>query len=204
MDKLKAEIIINRIRILFGVFFLIAGFMARRSGSETAVYQGILIGSGVQFAVIIVNAIFLKFKKMPTAIIYISVTIELLNVFFVKVAFHYDSFNAWGLAIKEPSTTICFILYSIINGLRFNKRLNLYMGAVTILSYITLIMLGLSLGNMAFVKDPKLIFTPTSLRLPTELALVLFMIGNTYFLYLMAKFTTRNVRGDRESKADSR
>jgi methyl-accepting chemotaxis protein len=194
MDKLKAEKIITKIRFLFVLFFLVSGYMARSSGSEEAVYNAILIGAGVQFFITICNTIFVLIKKIPAALIYISATIEIANVFFVKVGFHYDPFNGWGLAIKEPSTFIMLILLCIINGMRFNKNLNLYLGALSIIGYVSMIVFGITLGGMSFVKDAKLIFTPNALRLPTELALILFMAGNTYFLYLMAKFTTRNVR----------
>jgi methyl-accepting chemotaxis protein len=193
MDTLKAEKIINRIRFIFGAFFLASGLMAMRSGSEEAVYRAILIGSGVEFFIAICNAIFIWVKKIPSALIYISATIEIANVIFVKFGFHNDPFNGFGLAIKEPSTFIMLILYCIINGMRFRKELNIYLGSISIIGYIILLVLGVTQGGMIFVNDPKLIFTATSLRLPTELALILFMAGNTYFLYLMAKFTTRNV-----------
>ncbi len=146
-----------------------------------------------EFSVAICNAIFIWVKKIPSALIYISATIEIANVIFVKFGFHNDPFNGFGLAIKEPSTFIMLILYCIINGMRFRKELNIYLGSISIIGYITLLVLGVTQGGMVFVNDPKLIFTATSLRLPTELALILFMAGNTYFLYLMAKFTTRNV-----------
>jgi methyl-accepting chemotaxis protein len=194
MDTLKAEKIINRIRIIFVAFFLISGFMAMRSGSVEAVYQSILLGAGVELFVVIINAIFIRMKKMPSALIYLSATTEVGIVFFVKFAFHNDPFNGWGLSIKESSTTIMFILFCIINGMRFKKEVNLYQGAITILAYITLLVLGFTQGDLIFVTDPKLIFTSNALRFPTELALILFMAGNSYFLYLMAKFTMRNVK----------
>jgi methyl-accepting chemotaxis protein len=203
MDPLKAEKIITRIRFIFVLFFLASGFMAKRSGSEEAVYTAILIGAGVQFAVVAANTIFILLKKIPASLIYISSTVEIANVFFVKTGFHNDPFNSWGLAIKEPSTFILLILFCIINGMRYNKSLNLYLGAFCITGYISLIAMGLTLGNMSFVEDSKLIFTPNALRRPTELALILFMAGNTYFLYLMAKFTTRNIKEIEKARQNS-
>jgi methyl-accepting chemotaxis protein len=46
---------------------------------------------------------------------------------------------------------------------------------------------------MEFSRDPRTVFAAHSLRLPTELAKILFMAGNTYFLSIMAGFTNRNV-----------
>ncbi|MBN2400959.1 MAG: hypothetical protein JXN64_01025 [Spirochaetes bacterium] len=203
MDTLKAEKIINKIRFIFGLFFLVSGIMALRSGSEPAVYQGILAGSGVQFFIFILNEVFIRLKKVPKALIYFSATAEIANALIVKFGFHNDPFNGYGLAIKEQSTSIILILYCIINGLRFNKNLNLYLGAVSIAGYITLVVLGITQGGMIFVTDPKLIFTPNALRLPTELAFVLFMAGNTYFMYLMAQFTIRNVKKIEEARETS-
>jgi methyl-accepting chemotaxis protein len=200
MDTLKAEKIINKIRFIFGLFFLISGIMAFRSGSEAAVYQGILIGSGVQFFIFILNEIFVRLKKVPTALIYFSATIEIANALIVKFGFHNDPFNGYGLAIKEQSTSIMLILYCIINGMRFRKELNIYLGAISIIGYISLLILGVTQGGLIFVNDPKLIFTPNALRLPTELAFILFMAGNTYFMYLMAKFTIRNVEKIEKSR----
>ncbi len=203
MDNLKTEKIITRIRFLFVLFFLVSGLMAKRSGSAEAVYTAILIGAGIQFFICIINTIFILIKKLPAGLIYFSATIELANVIFVKFGFHNDPFNGWGLAIKEPSTFIMLILLCIIHGMRYNKNLNLYLGAFSIIGYISLITMGLALGGVSFVDDPKLIFTPTSLRRPTELALILFMAGNTYFLYLMAKSTTLNIREIEKARQNS-
>ncbi len=193
MNILGVEKIINRTRYIFALFFLVSGISAMRSGSTESVYISILIGSGVVLTIAVVNEIFIRIKNIPTALIYISATLEVLNLTFVKIGFHYDPHNSWGLTIKEPATFILFFLYVIIHGLRFNRRLNLYMGGLTTINYVLLIALGMTLGNMTFVKDSTLIFTPEALRIPTELAKVLFMAGNAYFMYIMAHFTRRNI-----------
>ncbi len=193
MNTLTAEKIINRTRYIFALFFFISGISAMRSGSEGSVYLSIITGSGVVLIIAIVNEIFIRMKKVNMLLVYGSATFEVLNVSFVKFGFHYDPYNSWGLTVKEPATLIVFFLYLIIHGLRFNKRLNFYVGALTISCYITLIILGVSVGSLSFVTDSTLIFTPGALRMPTELAKVLFMAGNTYFMYLMAHFTRRNI-----------
>jgi methyl-accepting chemotaxis protein len=193
MNTLVAERIINRTRYIFGTFFFVSGISAMRSGSVESVYISILIGSGVVFLIAIVNEIFIRMKKVNIFLVYISAMLEVINVCFVKFGFHFDPHNSWGLAVKEPATLIVLYLYVIIHGLRFNKRLNLTIGSLVISCYIILIILGVLLGDLTFVKDSKLIFTPGALRFPTELAKVLFMAGNTYFMYLMAHFTRRNI-----------
>ena len=194
MNPLKAEKIINWLRFVFGIFYLISGFSSMRLGSVEAVYTSIFTGSCIMGVVCIINAIFILLKKLSKPLIYISCTLDILLVFFVKFGFHYDPFNEWGLAIKEQATFILFILFVVIHGLRFNKNLNIYLGLLSTSCYAMLVVLGLTQGKMEFVTDPKLIFSPTSLRLPTEMATILFMLGNTFFLYLMAKSTTKNVK----------
>lgn len=193
MNMLTAEKIINRTRYIFGVFFLVSGISALQSGSVESVYISILTGSGIVFLIAFVNEVFIRLKRVNMVLVYISATLEVLNVSFVKFSFHYDQYNSWGLTVKEPATFIVLLLYMVIYGLLFNKRLNLVVGSLIISSYIFLIILGVKLGGLSFVKDSKLIFTPGALRFPTELAKVLFMGGNIYFMYLMAHFTRRNI-----------
>ncbi len=190
MDPLYTEKLINRARYFISLFIFIAGISAMRSGSAISVYMIIIIGSGIHLGIALVNQYFISKKYIPTALIYTSVTLEVLNIISAKIAFSGDPFNGWGLSVKEPATFILFILFVVIHALRFNPRLNIYMGIITIGGYALLVGLGLTIGGMRFVTDTKLIFTPGALRAPTEVAKILFMTGNVFFLYLMAKFTS--------------
>ncbi|HQO03735.1 MAG TPA: hypothetical protein PLI62_15835, partial [Spirochaetota bacterium] len=193
MNPIASEKVINRFRFILSGFFLISGFAAYKSGSLPSVYIAIISISIFYFFVASVNYYFIRLQRITTALIYISVTLEILMVFAVKFSFHNDPYNGYGLAIKEPSTFLVYLVLAVICGLRYNKKLNIYFGVVSIISYVTLIILGVTFGDMTFSKDPRMIFSPKTLRLPTEFAKILFMAGNSYFLYLMAVFTTRNV-----------
>lgn len=193
MNPLASEKVINRFRFILSFFFLISGFAAYKSGSIPSVYTSIIIISLFYFMLAGVNYAFIRRQTLPGSLIYISVTLEILMVFAVKFSFRNDPYNGYGLAIKEPSTFIVYLIMAVICGLRYNKKLNIYFGLVSIISYITLIFLGVTFGDMTFSKDPRMIFSPKALRLPTELAKILFMACNSYFLYLMAAFTTKNV-----------
>ena len=193
MNPVESERLINRFRYVFVLFFMVSGLAAYRSGSEPAVYQSIIGVSILYFLVVLINQFFIRKNSVPTLLVYLSVTYEVMMVFAVKYSFHFDQHNGYGLAIKEPATFIVYLIMAVITGLRFRKWLNLYFGALAIASYVFLIYLGLQQGNMKFINDPALIFTPEALRIPTELAKVLFLAGNSYFLYLMASFTSRNV-----------
>lgn len=203
MDAVYTEKLINRTRYVIALFILISGISALKNGSAPSVYLVIIIGSGIHLGVALVNQYFIQQNRIPAALVYISVTVEVLNLLNAKIAFSGDPFNGWGLAVKEPATFILFFLYAIIHALRFNKSLIIYMGFITIGSYIVLVTLGLTLGEMKFVNDPKLIFTPGALRIPTEVAKILFMAGNTYFLYLMAKFTSGFIVSIQEARRGS-
>ncbi len=204
MDQLACERIINRVRILFAAFFLFSGIAAYSSASSPAVYRSIIIISMCFFLLAIVNYFFIRAGRVTTSLVYISVTIEVMFVFLVKYSFHYDHYNGYGLSIKEPSTFIVYMVLAVICGLRFNKKLNIYFGLLSIASYIALIALGVTQGGMEFSRDPRTVFAPNSLRAPTELAKILFMAGNTYFLSIMAGFTNRNVKELEKAHIDSR
>jgi len=200
MDKIVAEKIINRVRFIFVMFLLLLGFSAIKGGSAASVYLSIFISTGILFLICLINLYYIRQGKVLDVVIYISITVEVLSIFLVKFGFHFDEFNGYGLAIKEPTSFIIFIIFAVVAGLRFNKRVVVVYGILTISSYIILVVLGITTGGIFFTKDPKLIFTPLALRYPTEIAKILFMAGNSYFLYLMAGFTTRNVEKLESSK----
>jgi methyl-accepting chemotaxis protein len=203
MNAFVSEKIINRTRYVFAFFFFLSAFSSYRSGSVPAVYLSISIASCIYFANAIVNEVAIRTKRYSMVLIYISVTVEVMVASFVKFSFHYDAHNGYGLSIKEPSTFVLYILFCVICGLRFNKRLNIYMGSLTVLSYVSLIVLGLTSGDVKFVNEPELIFTPSGLRIPTEVAKILFMTGNIYFLNLMANFTTSNMHKVEEARQNA-
>ena len=200
MNPINTERIINRVILVFAIFFLLSGISAYTQGSASSVYISILIGSAIYFIVVLVNHIFIRKEIISTRLIYISVTIELLVAVFTKYAFHFDQHNGWGLAVKEPATFLVFIILAVIIGLRYNKNLNIYYGIMAIVGYLGLIIMGLVDGNLFFTKDPAKIFTPGALRLPTEIAKVLFMGGTTFFMYLMADATSKNIAQLQEAR----
>jgi len=200
MDVIRTEKIINRTRYIFSAFFLLTAFTSYRGGSVPEVYQAILMAVVIYMSLAIINQIFILRKTIPKQLIYFSVTVEVCLVFFVKFSFHNDPFNGYGLAIKEPATFIVWFIMGLIGGIRYHKWLNVYFGVMSAVLYITLIILGIKFGGMKFVQDPKDIFSPGSLRAGTEVAKIIFIGFNTYFLYLMAVFTNKNIHKINDSK----
>ncbi|HPQ51635.1 MAG TPA: methyl-accepting chemotaxis protein [Spirochaetota bacterium] len=203
MNTLVTEKIINRIILILATFFLISGISAVKSGSLPIVYSSILVASVVYYLIYGINYFFIRKENILPSVIYTSLTVEVLILFFVKFSFHFDEYNGYGLSIKEPATFIIYFVLAVVHGLRYNKGLNIYYGILAVGTYVLLILLGVFDGNVMFTKDSRMIFTPQALRFPTEFAKILFMGGNTYFLYLMADFTSKNIRKIHEAKAES-
>jgi len=203
MNRLDTERIINRVRYIFIVFFLLSGVASMKTGSVPAVYYSVFAVSGAYLCLALVNEFFIIRKTVTSALIYISVTFEVLFIFLVKYSFHNDPYNGYAMSLKEPSTFIVYLIFAIVCGLRYNKLLNIYFGSISILSYMLLIYLGTSRGGMFFSKDPAMVFANNTLRVGTEFSKIIFMAGTSYFLYLMAAFTNRNVKQLREAQSES-
>ncbi len=194
MNPVVVERIINRTRYIFIIFFLLTAISSYKGGSVPAVYFSILTGSIFFLIIALANRHYIKRELISMPLIYISVTFEVCLIFLVKFSFHNDPYNGYGLAVKEQATFIVYLIFGVLNALRYNKRVNIYYGTLSIVSYILLIFLAVTQGGMVFTDDPKLIFAPHTLRWATEIGKILFMGGIFYFLYLMADFTNLNIR----------
>lgn len=200
MDSVKTEKIINVARFLIGIFILISGISSLRSGSAPSVAYSIMIGAGVEFGIVLLNLFFISRKKIPPSLPFVSATLDIANAIVVKAMFSFDPVNGWGLAVKEPATFIMLIVYTIVYALHFKRSLNIYLGFITITGYLTLLVLGMTIGDLQFVKESSLIFTPKGMRAPTEVAKILFMLGNSVALYLMSKYTTQFIEEIKNSE----
>ncbi len=203
MNRIEIERIINRARYVFSAFFLLSAFASYKSGSVPQVYHSIVMISCSYILVALINTYFIRKKYISDLLIYTTVTLEILFVFLVKYSFHNDPYNGYGMALREPSTFLLFIVFAVVCGIRYNKKLNIYFGIVSISSYIFLIFLGIKYGGMKFDPDPSRVFDSGTLRVGTELSKILFMAGTSYFLYLMASFTNRNVNQLEKARAQS-
>lgn len=203
MNKVEIERIINRVRYVFIIFFMMSGYASYRTGSVPAVYASILAVAAAYLTVAIVNTYFIRKSIVTDLMIYTTTTLEVLFIFLVKYAFHNDPYNGYAMSIKEPSTFIVYLLFAILCGLRYNKTLNIYFGVTAISSNLLLIWLGVTYGGLVFSRDPATVFDNKSLRMATELAKILFLAGTSYFLYLMASFTNRNVKQLEQARAES-
>ncbi|HPS57543.1 MAG TPA: methyl-accepting chemotaxis protein [Spirochaetota bacterium] len=203
MNRIEIERIINRVRYVFILFFFLSAFAAMKSGSVPEVYISVLTIAGTYLVVALVNTYFIKRKNVTDTLIFTSVTLEVILIFLVKYAFHNDPYHGYAMSLKEPSTFLLYMVFAIICGLRYNKKLNIYFGVLSVSSYIFLIYLGTKYGGMVFSKDPATVFDNKTLRLAQEFPKIMFLAGTSYFLYLMASFTNRNVKQLEEARLES-
>ena len=185
----EVEVTINRLRFLFFAFFMIAGISAYKSNSPFAVYGSIIIVSLVYAGLAIFWEIYLRFTTYKPIIKFITSTQDVFLVLLVKYGFHHDTYNSWGMSIKEPASFVIFFMFIILTSFRLNKYVTYYVGALSAIGYSTLLYLAISSGWMHFSNDSHKFLDPHVLRLPTELAKILFLILASIVIGSMANYT---------------
>ncbi|PKL39836.1 MAG: hypothetical protein CVV44_06340 [Spirochaetae bacterium HGW-Spirochaetae-1] len=193
MSTIATERIINRARYVFIVFFFIAAVSAYVSGSSIMSWGAILAADTIFLTLAIVNQASIMKNTISVPLIYTSVTIEFLLIFFLKFTMHFDERVGYGLTMKEPATFLVYFLFMAMNAMRYNKKLTLYAGLLAVTTYIALLSLAIIDGGMTFTKDVTKFFATNTLRGSAEAPKILFLLGFTYFLYKMADFTNKNM-----------
>ncbi|MBN2160392.1 MAG: hypothetical protein JW807_13435 [Spirochaetes bacterium] len=203
MSSLQTEILINKTRYVFTAMFILVGFSSFMQKSAPPTWGGIFGTSAVFLLLAIVNQFFIMNKNVSTPLIYVSVTIEISLVFILKFVMHFDEQVGYGMSIKEPATFCVYFLFIALSGLRFNKRLNIYMGAYAIFTYCLLMALAVFDGGMVFASDPAKIFDKGTVRLASEVPKLLFLGAFVFFLSKMADFTTGQMNQIEEAKVEA-
>jgi len=203
MNAIVTERMINRARLIFIVFIALAGLSSWRSGSAQAVYLSIFAADALYLAIVLLNFAALRRGVAGPILVYGTLTFEIALIFTVKYAFHFDPGNGYGMSIKEPATFLVYFLFGIMNGLRYDKRLNIYFGVIACLSYCILLALAVFDGGLVFTSDPGEFFSADKLRASTEISKVLFLVFFTYFLQLMADFTSKNTSKIESAKKEA-
>lgn len=189
------EIFINRLRFLFVLFFFVAGVSAYESNSPFAVYGTIFGVVAIYTALTIFWEIFLRLAKYNLVFIFITSTQDILLIFFAKFGFHYDPVNSWGMSIKEPATFILYFIFIILTSIRLNKWITYYVGTLSAISYSILLILSIQEGWMHFSNDSTKFLDPHVLRLPSELAKIMFLFLSSLIIGYMSNYT-RNFMGE--------
>jgi methyl-accepting chemotaxis protein len=200
--NLEAEILINKLRYIFVIFFFISGISSYFSGSKYFVYVTIFTAS----ILYLINTIFWHFvlerKIYSNRIKYFTTIIDLSIVFFVKFGFHLDPALGWGFAIKEAATFSVFFVFIILAGYRLDRKFSLLTGAYSVFLSILMIALGLISGEIYFTNDPSKTAEMGALRASSELGKILFLFGSSIVVSIQAQ-NTRTFLG-RLSESDSK
>lgn len=204
ISTVSVEKQINRTRLFFLVFFLIAALSAWQNGSSPYTYMSILATCVVFALVALVNFLVLRKDKLVPALIWTSVTIEFGLIFALKFGMHFDERVGFTSSIKEPATFLVYFLFMAMNALRYNIKLNVYAGILSVLTYVILLVLGLTVGEMEVVRDPVRYFEVGTIRIATELPKILFLCVFAFFMYRMAKFTTARVEELEQAEKESK
>ncbi len=203
LKSLETERKINRIRFIFIVLFIITAVSAYKSGSSFGVYGSLFFMIIVYSILIISFEFYLRKAKYHSYLKYISTSVDLICVFSAKYGFHFDEFNGWGLAIKEPATFLLFFLFINLAGLRLDKKFSLFTGVFSSVLSVLLLILAVNSGQVEFSSDPKRIFEAKVLRAPTEVAKILFLLGSTFVVMYLSQETRQffNQLSDSEEKS---
>ncbi len=185
----QKEIQINRIRFALMTLFVAAGISAWRSGSTPPVYHTILYVSLGYFLMTVFWEILFRRISYSPALKYLTTTQDMLTVFFIKIGFSYDTYNGWGMAMKEPASFLVFMVFIVLASARMDKFFSIFSGIFAVGIYVTLMTMAITQGGMTFSSDPKDFLNKDTLRLPTELSKILFLGAAAMISAYMASYT---------------
>src|SRR4030042_718882 len=194
MSTIQTELLINKTRYIFTAMFLLVALSSFLQNAGTATWGGILASSALFLILAIINQVYLFRKKIAVPLIYISVTVELSLIFITKYVMHFDERVGYGMTIKEPATFTVYFLFIIMSALRYNKKLNIYMGIFSIASYSLLLVLAVTDGGMHFTPDVTKMFDKDTIRLASEIPKIIFLGAFVFFVTKMADFTSGNMK----------
>ena len=173
-----------------------------RQGAHYITWGSVWATTVVFLILALINHFFIRKKILSTTLIWISVTMEFSLIFTLKFFMHFDPKVGYGMTIKEPATFLVYFLFMIMTALRYNRKLNIYSGILSVLTYTLLLILAIIDGNMIFERAPEKFFNINTLRLASEAPKVLFLIAFTFFITKMADFT--NTKMDHLEEAEKK
>jgi methyl-accepting chemotaxis protein len=194
MSSIQTERLINRTRYVFAAMFMVVALSSYIQKSTPYTWGGILGTSAIFLILAITNQIFLYKKRISVPLIYISATLEITLIFILKFVMHFDERVGYGMTIKEPATFTVYYLFIIMSALRFNKKLNIYLGVYSIFTYVILLVLAIGDGGMYITSDVTKMFDKDTIRLASEIPKIIFIGAFVFFIGKMADFTTGNMK----------
>jgi len=206
ISDLRTERLINTTRFVFTAFFLVAGYSAYRNVSGLWSWGSIFACTGVFFILALVNEFYIRTQRLSMRLIYASTTVEFLLIFLLKYFMHFTRDVGYGYTMKEPATYLVYFLFLVMNGLRYDRKLNLYAGTLAVVTATALLVLSVADGGMRFTNELKEFFAIDTLRASSEITKILFLVAFTYFIQRMAEFTNNKIQllGESEKRSTAR
>ena len=131
----KLEKVIIKARFFFVLLFILAGTSSLTGGSPVAVWGSLYVLGAVAAFNSMISSIYLKQNRLTLSIIIITIIIDTLIPFFMKIAFSMDPELGLGYGIKEPGSYIVYYFFLIIHALRYNRPLIIFSGFIAFTSY---------------------------------------------------------------------
>ncbi|MCB1142793.1 MAG: hypothetical protein H7A24_03850 [Leptospiraceae bacterium] len=185
----RAERIINSLRFILILIFLISGISSYSTGSNPAVYLTIFAVTGFYTLNTVFWHFYLSKYKHHPLIKYITTFVDINIIFLVKYGFHLDPTLGWGYSIKETATFSLFFVFIMLAGMRLDRKFSILTGAYCALVSIFILILGVFSGEVVFVSDPRESGTLPALRLTSEITKILFLIGGSVIVAFQAHST---------------
>jgi methyl-accepting chemotaxis protein len=190
-------------RYFFVLLFILAGLSSYAGNSPVAVY-GSLFGLGLIVALnSFISHRLLKQGRLTLSIIVITIVIDILIPFFMKIAFSFDPTLGMGYAIKEPGSYIVYYFFLIIHALRYNRSLIIFSGFIAFTSYLSLIAYSVLYGGLTFVRSIEGFTDLRYLRTANEIPKILLLLGFVYYLQVMARFSSKNIQQLKQARINA-
>ncbi|HRX17072.1 MAG TPA: methyl-accepting chemotaxis protein [Spirochaetota bacterium] len=190
----KLEKVIIKARFFFVLLFVLAGTSSLTGGSPIAVWGSLYFLGAIAAFNSIVSSILLKQNRLTLSIIIITMIIDTLIPFFMKIAFSLDPELGLGYGLKEPGSYIVYYFFLIIHALRYNRSLIILSGFIAFTSYLGIVIYSVTLGGLSFVRSIEGFTDLKLLRTANELPKILLLIGFVYYLQIMARFSSNNIK----------
>jgi methyl-accepting chemotaxis protein len=171
------EIQVNKLRYIFSLMFLVTAFSSYTTGSVPATYLSLFIGSIVYLTVTIFLHLLLARIPYYKWVKYVTTSFDMLMVFAVKVGFHFDPNQGWDISVKEQASFAIFFVFINLTGLRLDKGFSYFAGGLAAFLYISIIAMGIAVGELFFTTNPLQYREKGALRPATEIAKILFLGG---------------------------
>lgn len=191
-NTITAEKILNRIRFSISIFFLLTFIMIFFKGTANAVCISLLLASGILCFMASINRVFINKNKRSDILVYLTITIEILFIFYVKLTMEYGAVDFWGMGCLEKVPFLLLLLLGFCGSLRLQKKSVLYFFFIVSFFYLAVIVSDFYIG-----KDLRQLWIGIVLngvRLKNESVQFASIAMVTYMAYVIVCLNAKNIK----------